>query len=85
MIVIDPMTGISNSNFTRQADCVDRDDPAQPARGIATGDSNDLMLLRVCTLFDPWFPHMGLGKQIPHMNGGAYAHVSISAFVMEPE
>lgn len=45
------------------ADCRDRDDPAVPAREITPGTQNQLMVLRVCALIDPFFPTVGLGKR----------------------
>ncbi len=81
MIRIDPENHV---RLPARADCVDRDDPAAPARNFATGESNDLMVLRVCALFDPLFPTTGLGFQMPRESGDSYALVSMSAFVMEP-
>ncbi|WP_050761103.1 TadE/TadG family type IV pilus assembly protein [Thalassobium sp. R2A62] len=45
------------------ADCRDRDDPAVPAREVTSGTQNQLMVLRVCALIDPFFPTVGLGKR----------------------
>lgn len=65
-------------------DCVDRDDPGQPARNFVAGVSNQLMILRACALFDPYFPTTGLGAALPRMSGGAYGLISVSSFVIEP-
>lgn len=80
MIRIDPR------NYARpnvDADCVNRNDPAVPLRNFATGGTNDLMVLRICALFDPMFPLAGLGFQM-QTDGGEYALVSTHMFVMEP-
>lgn len=74
----------SPTPLDEEADCVDRNDPAAPARNFSTGESNDLMMLRVCVLFDPMFPTTGLGFQLPKQDGDSYALVAISGFVMEP-
>ncbi|EAR50681.1 hypothetical protein OG2516_06277 [Oceanicola granulosus HTCC2516] len=66
------------------ADCVDRNDPAAPNRTFQTGGNHQLMVLRVCALFDPVFPNFGLGKQITEGDKTFYALVSTSVFVMEP-
>ncbi|NCO86154.1 MAG: pilus assembly protein [Rhodobacterales bacterium] len=65
-------------------DCVDRDDPSIAARTFVTGVSNQLMILRACALFNPYFPTTGLGASLPRQSGGAYALVSVSSFVIEP-
>jgi len=65
-------------------DCVDRDDPSQAARTFVAGLSNQLMILRACALFDPYFPTTGLGAALPRMSGGAYGLISVSSFVIEP-
>lgn len=64
--------------------CIDRALTVQPAVQFSYGDNNQLMVLQVCTLFDPVAPTTGLGKYIPKKSGGAYALVATSAFVMEP-
>ena len=64
--------------------CIDRALNVQPAVRFTYGDNNQLMVLQVCTLFDPVVPTSGLGKYIPKKSGGAYALVASSAFVMEP-
>lgn len=81
------MVQVDLTNWTdlpRTADCVDRNDPAKPLRAFGTGETNDLMVLRVCALFDPMFPLAGLGFQMAKEDGYRYALVSTSAFVMEP-
>ena len=65
-------------------DCVDRAKPAEPVRGFTPGQSNELMLLRACSLFDPYFPTSGLGARLPRESGNAYALVSSTTFVIEP-
>ncbi|MGX9854302.1 TadE/TadG family type IV pilus assembly protein [Limimaricola variabilis] len=67
-----------------QADCVDRADITVPLRRFTAGVENQLMLLRACSLFDPYFPTSGLGARLPRQSGGAYALTSASAFVVEP-
>lgn len=50
------------------------------------GGNNELMLVRVCAIMDPFFPSTVLGMQMPeHPNSdGRYALVVNSAFVNEP-
>lgn len=69
------------------ADCVDRAEDIQPVRSWVAGKVNDLMVLRACLLFDPFFPSTGLGYQLAqaNANGGAYALTALTAYVSEPE
>jgi len=64
--------------------CIDRAEEVQPAVRFTNGGNNELMVLQVCSLFDPVVPTSGLGKEIPKESGGAYALVASAAFVMEP-
>lgn len=64
--------------------CVDRAEENQPTITLNGGGNNELMILRVCSLFDPMIPTSGLGKAIPKESGGAYALVATSSYVMEP-
>ena len=66
-------------------ECINREEETDPDDiSYALGGNNQLMVLQVCTLFDPVVPTSGLGKYIPKKSGGAYALVASSAFVMEP-
>ncbi len=66
------------------ADCVDRVRLAAPITSFEIGVSNELMVLRACALFDPYFPTSGLASSIPRQSQGAYALVATNAFVIEP-
>lgn len=67
-----------------EADCVDREDDSKPVRTFNPGQQNQLMLVRVCALYDPLFPSTGLAARLPRQSGGAYALVTTSAYVVEP-
>lgn len=82
MIRIDPRNFVG---LDAQPDCVDRDDPGADSRNFITGAQNDLLFLRVCTLFDPFLPGTGLGLRMDKQSGGAYALVAQAAFVIEPQ
>lgn len=68
-----------------QADCVNRANEAQAAREFTPGLQNQLMLVRACALYDPFFPTVGLGAAFERESGDAYALRSNSAFVIEPD
>lgn len=70
-------------------ECIDRALDSQPAVQFSTGGNNELMVLQVCSLFDPVAATSGWGQytlsgKIPKKSGKAYALVASSAFVMEP-
>jgi len=64
--------------------CVDRSEAIQPVLDFVPGSANELMLVRVCAVFDPFFPSTGLAAQIRLDPTGAYALVATSAYVNEP-
>lgn len=66
--------------------CVNRANPLVPlGNPFETGAGDELMLIRVCAKFDPVVPTTGLGFQLPKDNTGAYALISTTAFVNEPD
>ena len=71
------------------ATCVNRSATVQPVTDetvIDPGQQNELMLIRVCAVFDPLFPTTGLGLRLNRsQQGGGYALVAASAFVNEPQ
>lgn len=82
MVAVNPRAWV---NMGANADCVDRNDPSVPLREFTPGISNQLMLIRACALFDPYFPTTGLGASLPRTSGGAYGLISVSSFVIEPK
>lgn len=81
MITIDPRNW---QDFPVKPDCVDRGEEVQVSRNFTNGASHELMLLRVCALFDPIVPNIGIGVQLTKDNTQPYALVSTAVFVMEP-
>lgn len=65
-------------------DCVDLSQPAKPLRAFENGQSNELMILRACAIYDPIFPEDMLGEKLIKASNGQPAFVSMSAFVQEP-
>ncbi len=72
------------SNIPRKADCVNTNQPFLPNRNFEAGTQNQIMIVRACSLFSPFFAATGIGFDIPRYSGDFYALISISAFVMEP-
>lgn len=66
------------------ADCIDHSEDSNPLRSFATGQENEMMLLRACLVFSPVFPTAGLGYYLDHDGAGNAAMTATSAFVQEP-
>lgn len=64
--------------------CNNRENGFIPAEEYVAGDNNELMMLRICAVFEPVFPTVGLGATLTRINDTDYAIVSTSAFVNEP-
>ncbi len=64
--------------------CVDRTQAIKPVLEFSPGLQNQMTLVRVCSIFDPFFPTTGLAAQIKLDNSGGYALVAMSAYVSEP-
>ncbi|WP_052245346.1 TadE/TadG family type IV pilus assembly protein [Halocynthiibacter namhaensis] len=58
----------------------------QTESSLDVGNENELMIIRACVRFDPFFPGTGLVMDLPrHPTTGDYALIATSAFVNEPE
>lgn len=67
-------------------DCIDKAEEVQPVRTFQNGMENEMILLRVCAMFEPLFPFTGLGRDLKESTDtGFVAMVSSTAFVQEPK
>lgn len=66
--------------------CIDVDSAIDPfdQTEYSVGGNNELMMVRVCALFQPMFPSTGLGLNMRYDGDGNYAIVATTAFVNEP-
>lgn len=64
--------------------CVDRTEEIQPVLEFTAGLTNEMMLVRVCAVYDPFFPTTGLAARMDLDASGAYSLVAMSAYVNEP-
>lgn len=73
---------LPNPNLT----CVDRAKPSdmQPPVTFNPGGVNDLMLVRACTVLDPFFGTTPLVMNLPLDHTGGYVVASASTYVNEP-
>ncbi len=66
------------------ADCRSAEEDPAPVRQFDNGVDNDLMLMRACLKFKPFFPTTGLGKALTKDDNGYIAIAATTAFVQEP-
>ncbi|MEP3687760.1 MULTISPECIES: TadE/TadG family type IV pilus assembly protein [Sulfitobacter] len=81
MIRVDPRDFAA---FDQSPDCVDTSIDPRPVRGWNLGIEHQLMLLRACYQFEPFFPTTGLGYALEKDGAGRASMVSSAAFVQEP-
>ena len=55
-----------------------------PIQDYDSGGGNDLMLVRLCAVFEPIFPTVGLGAELARVNESDYAIVAAIAYTNEP-
>ena len=84
LLELRPISTSTWEPLTDAATCVDRSADVQPVLDFEQGKSNEMMLVRVCAVFDPFFPTTGLAAQMKLDGTGAYALVAMSAYVNEP-
>ena len=76
---INTFAGVEDS-----ATCIRRDLPIQPIVKFENGTEDELMLIRVCAVVDPFFPNVGVGRSMPKDPTGGYQITTSSAFLNEP-
>jgi len=72
------------SSLGSDVDCTDRAEESEPLM-FQSGGENDLMILRACYKYEPFFPDDLLGKLLKKDANGDASIVAITAFVQEPE
>ncbi|MFN3210136.1 MAG: TadE/TadG family type IV pilus assembly protein [Roseovarius sp.] len=65
-------------------DCTDKAEPTKPVRTFEPGTANQLMLMRACYKYEPFFPEEFLGSALQKDGSGEAKIVSMTAFVQEP-
>ena len=81
------LTEISTASWNlpaAQMTCVNRDEEIQPVVAFDFGGLNDLMLVRACTVLDPFFGTTPLVMDLPLDPSGGYTVAAASTFVNEP-
>jgi len=97
-VELQPIDTATWAPLTGAANCINEsvhNNPVNPINPIVDttfvgGGNNELMIVRVCALFTPFFPGTTLGMQMPRFDpadtsaDAKYALVVTSAFVNEP-
>lgn len=86
MVEMRPIDTTTWTGLDQNTECVDRSKPinVQSATNFNSGTGDELMLVRVCGVYDPIWPTAGLGLKMQKDATGAYHLVATSAFVNEP-
>lgn len=81
MQIIDRVTW---TGFANAPTCVNRLLNIEPALSFNQGGPNQLVTIRACAVFDPFFPTTTWGLQLRLDSSGGYQMTAMSAFVNEP-
>ena len=81
MRVIDRTTW---TGFANAPTCVNRLLNVEPALSFTPGGANQLVTIRACAVFDPFFPTTKFGLRLQLDASGGYQMAAMSAFVNEP-
>jgi hypothetical protein len=84
MIELRPISRTTWAMPTGRQPCIDRTTAIEPATTFIPGGENELVLIRVCAIFDPLFPTTPWGLGLPLDASGGYQLLAMSAFVNEP-
>lgn len=71
------------TSLGEDVDCTDRAEETNPVM-FQSGDENELMLLRACYKFDPFWNNAFMGEQLVLDSSGDASIIAMTAFVQEP-
>lgn len=85
-IELRPRTTANIEAMRGGAQCRNRAEEIKPKLdAVQAGNSNDVMLVRVCASFEPMFPkYIGIGAALPKDENGDYRITAVSSYVREP-
>lgn len=72
------------TGFTTPATCINRVTQIEPALAFVQGGTNEIVTIRACAVFDPFFPTTRWGLRLDLDASGGYQLAATSAFVNEP-
>ncbi len=85
-VELQPINTTTWTGLDNNPKCIDVTSQIAPvdATTYTLGSQNQIMVVRVCALFDVFFPSTSWGIAMPEFDDGRYALVSSSIFVNEP-
>ncbi|MDO9526286.1 MAG: TadE/TadG family type IV pilus assembly protein [Gemmobacter sp.] len=83
MLEMRPVNRTTWAGMDASPDCIERGEPLGEV-SFAPGAQNQLMLIRACAVFDPFFPTTRFGLRLRLDPSGGYQMAAMSAFVNEP-
>lgn len=72
------------TGFSTPATCIDRETMIAPPLQFSQGGTNEVVTVRACAVFDPFFPTTRFGLRLDLDSSGGYQLAAMSAFVNEP-
>lgn len=84
LIELRPVSTVTWTPLSSDTTCKNRNEDINPVIALNPGVSHEMILIRVCTVFQPIFPSTSLGMHLSKDELGGYALVTSSAFVNEP-
>ena len=83
LIEVAPLPAVATCG-SGTVDCVNTSDPnLSPADKFTTPGKEEITFVRACLVSSPIFPGVGLGAQLPRVEGGGYGIVAQTAFMSE--
>jgi Flp pilus assembly protein TadG len=84
LIEVTPLADVSSFG-TSEVNCVNSSDPSlSPADKFTPPGREQITFVRACLVSSPIFPGVGLGAQLPRLEGGGYGIIAETAFMNEP-
>ncbi|MCF6317224.1 MAG: pilus assembly protein [Marinosulfonomonas sp.] len=84
LIELRPVSTTTWTPLSTDTTCKNRDEDINPVVTLDPGTVHEMVLVRVCAVFEPIFPTTSLGISLKRDALGGYALVTSSAFVNEP-
>jgi len=84
LIELRPVSTTTWTPLAQETTCKNRDEEINPVVTLNPGIAHEMVLVRVCAVFEPIFPTTSLGISLKRDELGGYALVTSSAFVNEP-
>ncbi|MGB0903036.1 TadE/TadG family type IV pilus assembly protein [Halocynthiibacter sp.] len=85
LLELRPIDTVTWQPLNRNATCYDRAAEINPPSTLIRGGESELMMVRACVMFSPFFEITGYAMALPRDASGLFGLVATSSFVNEPE